>query len=182
MIKLQELELAPDEELMLAYQDGNETAFTLLYRRYSGKIYGYLMSRLKDRSTSDDAFQATFLKLHQSRMKYDPNFPFSAWLFTLCRTSMIDVIRTRVRIQKREGQDDVAFEGAAAAVPDEIVDVPDLSSLTQNQRDALLHRYIDELSFEQIAKRLAISPVNTRKIVSRALKQLRTMIQGGHKK
>ena len=167
---------------MLAYQEGNEVAFTQLYRRHSSKVYGYLATRLKDRALADDAFQATFLKLHQSKAKYDASLPFAPWLFTICRTSMVDVIRSRTRVNENENQNEVAVEMAAAPEKEEAADLPELSALPSAQRQALELRYLESLSFEEISKRLETSPANVRQLVSRAVKRLKLVAQGGTKK
>src|SRR4051812_44748289 len=76
-----------DEELMHAYSQGDEKAFDTLYQRYSAKVYGYLRSSLKDQTMADDVFQATFIKLHKTRDRFDGRCTFAAWLFTICRSA-----------------------------------------------------------------------------------------------
>ena len=167
-----------DEKLMISYQEGSEKAFEVLYERHSKKVYGYLKNRLKDPSFADDVFQATFLKLHHYRLKYDPSFPFLPWLFTVCKNVMLDHIRKKGRIQ--EELNPLALEQAETPKPNETVTVPDLSALPVKQQKAIQLRYMQELSFEEIAKRLETSPPNVRQLISRAMKQLRvTLSKGG---
>lgn len=171
---------ASDEELMTAYQGGREEAFMLLYQRHSGKVYAFLLSRLRDRGMADDAFQAAFLKLHRSRGKYDSRYPFAAWLFMISKTAMLSALRT----QKRTRENEVVDEGAllnAASVESEAVSLPDLGGLSMNQRQVLELRYSEELSFEEIATRLNTTPENIRQILSRATRKLKTLVQGVEK-
>jgi RNA polymerase sigma factor (sigma-70 family) len=170
-----------DEELMVAYQAGHEEAFQVLYARHSAKVYGFLSARLRDRATADDAFQATFLKLHRSRGKYDSNLPFAPWLFTICRSAMLDTIRARNRISAKESLDEIALEATATPVVSEAVSLPDLGTLPSGQRQALELRYKDDLSFEEIATRLKTTPENTRQLVSRAIRKLKNLVQGEEK-
>src|SRR5947209_1135453 len=79
-----------DEALMVDYQRGDEKGFDELYRRHSAKVYGYLRKRVSDRARTDELFQAIFMKLHESRAKYDSAYLFSPWLFTVCRSVLID--------------------------------------------------------------------------------------------
>lgn len=168
-----------DEELMLAYAKGSEEAFQILYERHSSKVYGFLASKLKDRSITDDAFQAAFMKLHRSREKYDPALPFAPWLFTVCRSAMLDTLRARSRTTRLEDQNPVAIENAVAAdIPKEAVSLPGLQALPANQRQALEMRYLQEMSFDEIASRLETSSENSRQLVSRAVKKLRKVLQG----
>ena len=167
-----------DEELMLAYAKGSDQAFQILYERHSSQVYGFLASKLKDRSTTDDAFQATFMKLHRSREKYDPTLPFAPWLFTVCRSAMLDTLRARSRTTRLEDQNPVAVENAAADIPKEALSLPSLQALPASQRQALEMRYLQELSFDEIANRLETSSDNSRQLVSRAVKKLRKVLQG----
>ncbi len=172
-------EEATDETLMQAYQNGNNGALEVLYRRHSAKVYGFLRKKLKNQALVDDVFQATFMKLHKSRSHYDPSFPFIPWLFTVCRSAMLDSLRKKERIQ--EDLNETAVLQAEAPV-DEISaasDLPDMSQLPQPQREALELRYKEDLSFEEIAKRLETSPANARQLVSRAIKRLKGMANLG---
>ena len=171
-----DLEALGDVDLMEAYQQGQDAAFAVLYRRHSAKVFGYLVNRLRDRTFAEDVFQKAFLKLHSTRDRYDAAFPFVPWLFTVCKSVMIDSLRERKGI--REESNDVALENAVApeALPQGASrewEGPDLGRLPAAQRQAVEMRYQQELSFEQISKRLETSPANVRQLISRALKRLR---------
>lgn len=170
---VKEADAPSDEALMRAYQQGDEQAFATLYRRHSPRVYGYLQSRLRERVFVDDVFQATFLKLHQARAQYDPSYPFVPWLFTVCRSAMVDGLRSRGR--SREELDPVAVEAAAAPAPEPEPELPDLGALPPEQRSAVELRYRDDLPFEEIARRLQTSPANARQLVSRAVRRLRAL-------
>lgn len=165
------LETLCDEELMEAYQQGDDTAFAELYRRYSPKIYGYLVNSLRDRPFADDVFQAVFLKLHHTRAHYDPAFPFLPWLFTVCKRVLIDCIRKKKNIHEESNEE--ALNQAVAIGPKLAAEIPDLGVLPEVQRKAVELRYQQDLSFEEISRRLETSPANVRQLISRALKRLR---------
>jgi RNA polymerase sigma factor (sigma-70 family) len=166
------MQLGPsDEELMLAYQLGDSLAFNTLYSRHSGRVYGYLKAKTQNEAMARDVFQATFLKLHNARSRYNSEFPFVPWLFTICRSELIDAMRKKQRIQE-EGCEELPETFSLKSEPE--FDVAGaVGQLPEKQREALDLRYTQEFSFEQIALRLNTSPVNARKIVSRALKVLK---------
>ena len=168
-----------NEELMLAYAKGSEEAFQILYERHSSKVYGFLAGKLKDRPLTDDAFQATFMKLHISRSQYDPALPFVPWLFTVCRTAMLDTLRVRKKSTRLEDLNPVEVENAVAETPKETSSIPGLQALPTAQRQVLEMRYLQELSFDEIASGLETSSENSRQLVSRATKKLRKILQGG---
>lgn len=173
-------EHSSDEELMQAYQDGADGAFDLLYARYSSRVYGYLMNRLKNPSWADDVLQATFLKLHQSREQYRKSLPFAPWLFTICKSAMID--STRKTARTKEVLDSAAVDSAVS--PATHFDTPEIpvQQLPERERAAIQMRYGDDLPFDEIARRLQTSPANARQILSRAVRSLKILSRGNHER
>ncbi len=167
-----EPENLPDEDLMTAYQLGDERAFDVLYSRYSGKVYGFLKKRIYDKSSADDVFQATFFKLHSARSQYNQAFPFAPWLFTICRSVLTDSLRKKARTQ--EDLNENAIEKVAVEPPSYESDrLPDLSFLPVQQRQAIELRYGQDLSFADISKHLETSSSNVRQLISRAIRKLK---------
>jgi RNA polymerase sigma-70 factor (ECF subfamily) len=173
-----------DEELMALYQAGEEAAFNVIYERYSGRVYGFLKMKLRDSEGVNEVFQAAFLKLHHARMQYSPHLPFTPWLFTIARNALIDWCRQKARqdlLAESVRVEPPAPENEPAA-PDSL---PDLTLLPQPQRDALRLRYYEEMSFEEISRRLNTSPANVRQMISRGIKRLRKAFaakEGTHEK
>lgn len=178
MAMLCDLSQLSDEELMKKYQEGSETAFTVLYQRHSAKVYGFLLGKLRDRAVADDLFQATFLKVHQFRHKYDVTSPFTPWLFTVCRNAMIDGIRQKKRSSQwiDEGVDSVRIEAAMAPETPDQPSIPSFDDLPVGQRQVLQLRYGSELSFDEIAQALETTPANVRQLASRAVRKLRDLM------
>ncbi|MFH1017756.1 MAG: RNA polymerase sigma factor [Pseudomonadota bacterium] len=169
-------ETRTDEELMLAYQRGDEDSFRVLYGRYAGRVYGYLRLKLSSRSVVDDAFQTVFLKLHQFRGRYRPVLPFAPWLFTISRNVVWDILRSQARSMEDASPMDI--EQASVMQPTPATDLPELATLTPERRQALELRFGQDLSFHEIAKRLETSPANVRQLVSRSLRQLKRTMGG----
>lgn len=162
---------------MVLYQGGNDTAFEVLYARYSSKVYGFLRNRVSGREVVDDIFQATFAKLHRSRERFDPSLRFAPWLFTICKTVMLDGLR------KENRKEVVLEEVGEIAVPEPPEEsgagaaLASLEALPRTQREAIEMRYLEDLSFEEIAERLNKSPGNVRQIVSRGIRQLQGLFR-----
>ncbi len=88
---------------MKAYQVGNSAAFDILFDRHKSRVFGFLMKKLGKRFEAEEVFQAAFMKLHQSRRLYDPNFRFAPWLFTITQS----VLKDHFRKNKRNLEDSV---------------------------------------------------------------------------
>jgi RNA polymerase sigma factor (sigma-70 family) len=158
-----------DEELMVLYQLGDEFAFRELYSRHSKRVYSFLKARVRSEPLARDIFQSTFLKLHRSRTRYSAELPFTPWLFTICRSELIDALRKLGRAQENIQTGIVDIQRVEISSP------VDLSNLTAKQQEALTLRYSEGFSFEEVARVLETSPSNARKIVSRAVKVLRSL-------
>ncbi len=170
-----------DEELMLAYREGDSKAFNALYDRLADKLYGYLRRRIQSPELVDDIFQATLTKFHQTRSQYRPPLPVLPWAFTICRTVMIDAIRQKSR-QKEDLEDMQKFDSKAGLETESVPVAPSLSqgwlgvrTLSESQKDAISLRFENDLSFEEIAVGLQTSPANARQLVSSALKKLKAI-------
>jgi len=166
-----------DEHLMLQYQAGEETAFNKLYQRYHRRLYGYLRQKGWRDAELEELFQNVWIKLHQTRFRYDSQFRFAAWLFTLARNLSVDTWR---KIKPFKNLSDCGLEKIPSpeAHPEKSseVKVP-WSTLSEEDQKSIEWRYFDEASFEEIAQRLNLTPMNVRQRISRALKKLRKTIQ-----
>jgi len=174
---LDTLEELSDEELMSSYRLGEGRAFEVLYRRYSSKIYGFIVKRVGKGAVADDIFQEVFLRLHRFRGRYNETLPFLPWVFTITRNTLIDHERKRSGQERREAEIQGELEQLVAEESDheESRNVADaLRDLTPRERDVLTMRMEGELSFNEVAAALGTSATNARQIASRALKKLRT--------
>jgi RNA polymerase sigma-70 factor, ECF subfamily len=172
------LEQKSDEEMMELYVQGNEKAFEVIYARHSARVYGYLRKRLNDTESVNDCFQLTWMKFHHTRDKYNSSYPLVPWLFTICRSVLIDGLRKKKTV--KETPDSLAIENVAAENTDSSkeAEFPDLEGLAEDQKRAIKMRYQDELSFEEMASKLEVSSVNARQIVSRAIRKLKALANG----
>ena len=78
-----------DEILMALYQDGAEEAFASLYNRHSGKVFGYLKSRVRSEQDAKDLFQEVFIKIHKSKHLYNRTLPVLPWIFSVTHSVLI---------------------------------------------------------------------------------------------
>ncbi len=160
---------------MTLYQKGEYRAFEVLFERHSGRVHGYLRSRMADLAEVDDLIQQTFLRLHQSRNRYDSSLPFLPWLFTIVRNLQVDFLRKKkpipVELEKFQLADESSNNSAEA---EEAVLLGNaMQGLTPAQRDLITLRFQEGLSFEQISKKLGTTSSTARKQVSRLLGRLR---------
>lgn len=169
-----------DEVLLTQYKEGSSEALNMLYRRHSAKILGYLKSKVKGEQLALDIMQETFLKIHRSKHLYNEKLPALPWIFTITYSVMMDSLRKIGRSKEVFNHDlsAIAAEEKRADSSAEILET-DIKALSENQRTALELRFHSEKSFEDIAQILETSPGNVRKLVSRAIGQIRKLSKGG---
>lgn len=157
---------------MIAYQQGEYTAFTELYDRHAGRVYGYLRARLSEEAEAADILQNVFLKLHENRRRYNGRFPFLPWLFTIARNLLIDHWRKHKAIPV-EAETFEALPSPEPGADEEVLVRQALEQLSPDDRRLIELRFDEGLSFSDLARRLGISDDSARKRVSRLFRRLR---------
>ncbi len=166
---------------MKAYVEGDLEAFRLLYQRHRDRVFGYLAGRLKSRPEAEEVFQEAFIKLHANRFSYREGTPFMAWLFIIVKNSLIDHVRKQnVRGKYLELNPEMVSGVIDEYRPAREVGeaVTEMSQLSGEQQMMLSMRFNEGRSFAEIAESMDISQPNARKIVSRAIQKLRSLMTG----
>jgi RNA polymerase sigma-70 factor (ECF subfamily) len=185
-----------DAEL-LAAADADATAFRELYDRHARRIHDFLVRRTGDRDAALELTAETFARGWLSRHRFEDRMDGTAapWLFGIARNVLLRSVRDRrieqaacERLGLREALDRAGSEAGAAgaaAAPSEIwLDGLDadleaaLASLPIGQRRAVSLRFLDDLSYDDVARELRCSPVAARIRVSRGLTAMRAAMKG----
>lgn len=172
MKKLHEL---ADEVLVRLYTQGNNSAFDTLLKRYEKKVFSYLLYSVKNQELAEDLFQDVFIKIivRIKNGQYAENGKFASWLMRIVHNHLIDYYRTSPsdKIISNDSSEVDLFNNADIAINEnreqEMIDqqtlkeVKDLiDKLPDNQREVLIMRVYDELSFKEIAEKTHCS-INT---------------------
>ena len=172
---MKQLRELADEQLVSLYQEGNNSAFDTLLKRYQQRVFSYLLYSVKNQELAEDLFQDIFMKM-VVRIKsgqYAENGKFSSWMMRIVHNHLIDYYRTSpnaIILSNDESEVDL-FNNADIAVNEnrekEMIDQQTLreikgliAMLPDPQREVLLMRVKDELSFKEIAEKTNCS-INT---------------------
>ena len=169
------LESMTDEQLALAYIDGNNRAFDELPSRSQDKIFTYIMCVVKDEDLAKDLFQETYLKVITKLQGglYTVSGKFIWWVTRIAHTVIIDHYRA-VKSSKiiETGKDNDLSNLNSTSMLDGnreselsneqvLKDVKRLmEALPETQREVVFMRYFQELSFKEIAELTNVS-INT---------------------
>jgi RNA polymerase sigma-70 factor (ECF subfamily) len=169
-----DLKKMTDEELVVAYAGGNNRAFDILLNRHQSSVYSYILFIVKNRELAEDIFQDTFVKaittIKQGR--YTETGKFRAWLNRIAHNLIIDFFRQESNehtISNDECEVDL-FNNARfsdGTIEDCLVKEQILSDvkkivdyLPEHQKEVLILRYYQDLSFKEIANITGVS-INT---------------------
>ena len=153
--------MTSDEQLILELQQGSDGAFTELFLRYRERVYGFFRRRMTDAAQAEELAQETFLAVLRVAQRYEPRATFRAYLFGIAY-NILAAHRRKSALSPTQ----------SASAPDEVSDPsgtnPDnaiwvrqaVERLEAPEREVLLLREYEELSYEEIAKMLH-APVNT---------------------
>jgi RNA polymerase sigma-70 factor, ECF subfamily len=147
-----------DEALMLEFQSGSRPAFEQLFTRYRGPLYGFFRRRLQGDQRAEDLTQETFLAVIRAADRYQPR--------ALVRTYLYSIAMNLLSAERRKQFRDPPV-GNAAPEP-ELNEGPDavlwvrqaLRKLNDSEREILMLREYEQLSYAEIAELLKL-PVNT---------------------
>ncbi len=178
------MEDASDEELMLGYQQGNVTAFEVLYERHKGGVFRYLLAKCHQQAIAEELFQDVWMKLIVARDRYEVRAKFTTYLYQLAHNHFIDYYRktrTDVFLQNDQDEDIEQMTSYDQKQPDEQLEMQQqietlsalVDGLPDEQREAFMLREEAGLTVAEIAK---VTGVNTEAAKSRlryAVKKLR---------
>ena len=171
---MNELSAMTDHELVVLYEQGNDSAFDILLGRHQSYIYSYILFLVKDRDAANDFFQDTFSRaiIAIRSHKYQTSGKFSAWLTRIAHNLIIDKSRDcettcTVREDQVKPKALNSLLLSEATREDEIIDCQTregirklLDYLPDVQREVVMMRFYDDLSFKEIAQMTGVS-INT---------------------
>jgi len=148
-----------DEDVIKEYlATQNSAYFDILYKRYSGKIFGKCISLLKEEAKAADATQEVFMKILINLSKFSGKSKFSTWIYSITYNFCIDMIR-------REKKDPSMLVDDMESTYDKEDDVEDiyllemkvkrlkviLEEIPTMDKSILLMKYQDEMSIKEIS-------------------------------
>ena len=169
---------ASDEHLMLAFSKGSAESFNELFLRYKQPIYGFFRRRTADPSHAEELTQEAFLVLLRAAGRYEPRALFRTYLYAIAFKIL--------RAHRRKAAFRATFFGRPSTIPDPAKQDATESGLWVRRavekleaidREVLLLREFEQLSYAEIADLLQL-PLNTvRSRLFRARTALRNLLE-----
>ena len=162
-----------DALLVQDYVAGNENALAVLIKRHESKIYGFIYSKISDRDISNDIFQDTFIKVIKTLKSnsYNEEGKFLPWVMRISHNLIVDHYRKNKKMPMlRETEEFSIFsiltdssmnvEGRIITESIEKDLQKIIKQLPEDQKEVLMMRMYQDLSFNEIAEQTGVS-INT---------------------
>lgn len=159
--------------------------FSQVVMPHSRRMFAVAFRFLQRPEEAEDLLQDVMMKLWQIRDSLPPDKELLPFLLTVVRNLCLDRLRSR-QIKDDTIEDvDITLDYIQPLDIDDKVEEKDrlrhllglINQLPPDQQKVLRLRAIDDLSTDEIAKQLNITPENVRQLLSRARKRLREMAQ-----
>jgi RNA polymerase sigma factor (sigma-70 family) len=143
-----------DEALMLEFQRGSRAAFEELFARHRDALHGFFRRRLTNPAEADDLTQETFLAVIRGAARYEPRALVRTYLYAVALKLLYSARRKRELVP-------LEADVASPSEPDDSLWVRQaLARLETEEREILMLREYEQLSYAEIAELLRI-PLNT---------------------
>lgn len=183
-----------DEQLMAAFQEGNEAAFTILVGRFKDPLTNFVFRFLGDWDDCNDVVQEAFVRVYRNKHSYKPIAKLSTWMYTIAT----NLAKTQLRRRKRRGIFFFGGKGQSEEEEKPVFDIPDdgaradlqvessmkqeriqkaLDALPEKYREVIVLRDVQELSYEEVAEITGLNIGTVKSRINRGRSQLQEMLQ-----
>ena len=175
----------PDLELIVLAQRGEQYAYGLLVRRYQDRVYRHLLNLTGSREEALELAQETFIKAWQALPTWRPDAQFHTWVYRIASNAALDVLRRR-KVVRFVPLDDDYDAPANQPGPEAQLQARQglrrldaaLARLPLEQREIVLLREVEGLSYDELATTLEIDEGTVKSRLSRARVALAALYKG----
>ncbi len=156
-----------DEDLVRAFQAGSEGAFQALFERYGDRAFFFALGLTRSDPLAEEAVQDAFFAFLKGLDRFRPGGKgsFRSWLFKAVRSRALDLLRKEGRlVPLQEGGDPALFEdgrdgpGVFERRERTLLLGRALASLPREQREAVVLKVFEGMSFKEIGGITGVSP------------------------
>jgi RNA polymerase sigma factor (sigma-70 family) len=178
---------ATDDQLVVAAQQGSDAAFDALFRRYRDRITAYVRRMVSDHARAEDIVQDVFMAALRSLRATEREVAFKPWVYEIAKNACIDHLRRGRRASEVSIDSDdfspvdegrlsagVASTDAAYSTREDL-DVLRMAfnDLPEAQREVLVSRELEGLSYDTISNRTGLSRSAVESMLFRARRTLK---------
>jgi len=169
-----------DASLIARLRAGDAEVFTELVANVVPALIQYATRWLGDESVANDVVQDVMARLWDKRATLSASTTIRAYLFGAVRNASLNVRKHEhvVRTYAAFSMAGPTSIDTTAPILERITVDQLLAHLPERRREAIVLRYLGELSYAEVAAILGTTPVNAERLVARSLETLRQVVQG----
>lgn len=182
--------------------NGDTESFRILVEQYKKPLINLAYNLTRNREDAEDIAQEAFMRAYEHLAQFDPKRSFFTWLYTICTNLSINKLKKKDYCLYEDDHPGIENEAAALNTGDLNTNVLSTSSFGQladgeqkieekknrklldklmkgisdEYRTAVILRYQQELSYQEIAETLDISMSLAKVRVHRGIEKLRTIL------
>lgn len=159
--------------------------FETIYENYADGIYRFVYYKVFNPGIAEDLTADSFMKAYEKYNTFDPEkASISTWLYTIARNTVIDYFRkSKPELHTSSPVEDI-WDLASTEKVDIIIEQKEtvkelqtaMKQLSNNEREIVLMRIWDNLSYKEISKRLGKSPEALKMSYSRIVKKMQKLM------
>ncbi|OGA71975.1 MAG: RNA polymerase subunit sigma-24 [Betaproteobacteria bacterium RIFCSPLOWO2_12_FULL_65_14] len=168
-----------DRRLALLCQRGDQKAFSELARRYQDRLYRFILRMVGSHDEALELAQDTFIKAWQALPDWRPDAEFRTWLFRIGSNAAMDALRRRKVVEFVAMEDDYDAPGGSEDPEAQLQTKQRLRALEaalgrlpHDQREVVLLREIEDMSYSEIGAVLGINEGTVKSRLARAREAL----------
>jgi len=168
------------------FRNGDPAYFRELLRCHGWVVLAVVETFGKDSDHMDDLFQETWIRVYEKRKTFRGQGSFEAWLGRVARSVCISDFRARRRAaagRRTTSPVDLAAPGTDPSSAAEKKDLRRklqvaLGQLSDREHEVISLRILEEVSSDEVANRLGISPATVRSNLRHGIQRLRKLMEG----
>jgi RNA polymerase sigma-70 factor, ECF subfamily len=165
-----------DNELVRAINKGDQSAFKILYVRYSDLLFAYISHHLdNDKAMASDIWQDTWVVAVEKLKDFQCKSSFFTWLCAIAKNKISDYYRNTKKEERFVRIEKVYLDIDTEEFDIELIDsetqldvITILGNLTELYRNLLIAKYIDNKSIDEISIGIGKSYKATESLLSRS--------------
>jgi len=173
-----------NKKLIDRLKNGDMVAFDAFYKIYSGRLFGFVFSIIKQELDAEGIVQEVFIKIWESRHKIADYSTFESFLFSIAHNTTISLLRKRLNEKKYlEHLRSIQVEISSTDIIEEIHfnEIKEkfdhlINRLSPRQKEIYLLSREDGLTHKEIAEKLGISKNTVEIHMSKAIKFIKSNI------
>ena len=173
-----------EQSLLRSLTQGDEAAFVQIFHHYRNRIFGVSILYLKSTTLSEEIVQEVFMKVWFKRRELNDVRNFEAWLMTLAKNHILNYLRKMAseRSAREQWMKEVPLSEEMADHKIRKEQYAELmrqamDHLSPQQREVYGLAREEQLTYEDIGKRMGISALTVKTHMARALQAIREFLR-----